>query len=69
MRLKQGDMFEVIDGEGHLWQACLVNKHMINDLTAIGEWSYECKQKILACDGSVKELNIPHQFKLQYKTF
>lgn len=46
----------------------VVNKHMINDLTAIGEWSYDCKQHILACDGSVKELNIPNLFKHLYKT-
>ena len=46
----------------------VVNKHMINDLTAIGEWSYDLKQNILACDGSVKSLNIPVLFKQLYKT-
>ena len=46
----------------------VVNKHMINDLTAIGEWSYDLKQNILACDGSVRDLNIPVLFKQLYKT-
>ena len=46
----------------------LVNKHLINDMNAIGKWSYDMKQQILANDGSVSLLDIPQQFKDMYKT-
>ena len=47
----------------------LVNKHLVNDLIAIGEWNKDTKQIIIASDGSVKNLvNIPPYYKMLYKT-
>jgi ribonucleoside-diphosphate reductase alpha chain len=47
----------------------LVNKHLINDLISIGEWSEIIKQIIIADDGSIQKISsIPKILKDLYKT-
>jgi ribonucleotide reductase alpha subunit len=46
----------------------IVNKHLVNDLLAIGEWNEEIKQIIIASDGNVNNLDIPPTYKELYKT-
>jgi ribonucleoside-diphosphate reductase alpha subunit len=47
----------------------IVNKHLVSDLLAIGEWNEETKQIIIASDGNVNNLpNIPPLYKELYKT-
>jgi ribonucleoside-diphosphate reductase alpha chain len=47
----------------------IVNRHLVADLTAAGLWSEEMKQLIIACNGSVQQLDvIPAALKEKYKT-
>ncbi len=48
----------------------IVNKHLVNDLLAIGEWNEDIKQKIIANDGNInlKLFDIPTSYKELYKT-
>jgi len=47
----------------------IVNKHLLKDLTALGLWSDSLKQKLMAANGSVAEINeIPADLKALYKT-
>nr|QFG74759.1 MAG: ribonucleotide reductase, barrel domain [Megaviridae environmental sample] len=47
----------------------IVNKHLVNDLYAIGEWNEDTKQLIVADNGSVGNIhNIPNIYKDLYKT-
>lgn len=46
-----------------------VNKHLINDLIELGIWNDNIKQKIIANDGSVQNIEeIPSDIKRLYKT-
>ena len=47
----------------------IVNKHLVNDLLAIGEWNDDTKQIIIASDGNINNLNnIPPTYKELYKS-
>ncbi len=49
----------------------LVNKHLVFDLLAIGEWNENIKQTIIATDGNISDsnlFNIPASYKELYKT-
>ncbi len=46
----------------------LVNKHLVFDLLAIGEWNENVRQTIIATDGNVSSLDIPSSYKELYKT-
>ncbi len=49
----------------------IVNKHLVNDLLAIGEWNENIKQLIIANDGNINNTNlfdIPTSYKELYKT-
>lgn len=46
----------------------IVNKHLVNDLLAIGEWNENIKQIIIANDGNINNINIPSSYKELYKT-
>ncbi len=46
----------------------IVNKHLVNDLLAIGEWNEEVKQIIIASDGNINNLDVPSIYKELYKT-
>jgi ribonucleoside-diphosphate reductase alpha subunit len=47
----------------------IVNKHLVRDLTKLGVWSIETKNKIIQAGGSVQHLeNIPYHIKELYKT-
>lgn len=47
----------------------VVNKHLVNDLTKLGLWSIETKNKIIQADGSIQHIeNIPKEIKDLYKT-
>ena len=47
----------------------VVNKHLLKDLTKLGLWTDELKQKLMAANGSVANLNeIPADLKALYKT-
>lgn len=47
----------------------IVNKHLIDDLIALGLWSNEMKDRILLHDGSVQHIDeIPQRLKDLYKT-
>lgn len=47
----------------------VVNKHLVNDLTKLGLWSIETKNKIIQADGSIQHIeNIPNEIKDLYKT-
>lgn len=46
----------------------IVNKHLVFDLLAIGEWNENVKQTIIATDGNVSSLDIPTSYKELYKT-
>lgn len=46
-----------------------VNKHMVRDLTALGLWTSEIKNQIVAANGSVQGIKqIPDRMKQVYKT-
>ncbi|MCO5572784.1 hypothetical protein L7F22_026543 [Adiantum nelumboides] len=47
----------------------VVNKHLLNDLTDMGLWSLELKNKIIANNGSILNVDkIPEDLKAVYKT-
>jgi len=47
----------------------VVNRHLIRDLTALGLWSPEIKERIVAANGSVQGLTeVPADLKARYKT-
>jgi ribonucleoside-diphosphate reductase alpha chain len=47
----------------------IVNKYLMRDLMALGIWSEDLKQKIVALNGSVQDITeIPEDIKLRYKT-
>lgn len=47
----------------------IVNKHLLKDLTKLGLWNDELKQKLMAANGSVANIpEIPADLKALYKT-
>ncbi|HMR90308.1 MAG TPA: ribonucleoside-diphosphate reductase subunit alpha [Saprospiraceae bacterium] len=47
----------------------IVNKHLLKDLTRLGLWNDELKQKLMAANGSVANIpEIPNELKALYKT-
>ena len=47
----------------------LVNKHLVAELAALGLWSEEMKQVIIAYNGSIQEIgSIPQDVRERYKT-
>ncbi|MBC8296275.1 MAG: hypothetical protein H8E55_10815, partial [Pelagibacterales bacterium] len=47
----------------------IINKHLVNDLISIGEWSTEIKDFMIAANGSIQHMNfLPDQILEQYKT-
>ena len=47
----------------------IINKHLVNDLISIGEWSTEIKDFMIAANGSIQHMNfLPNQILEQYKT-
>jgi ribonucleoside-diphosphate reductase alpha chain len=47
----------------------VLNKHLVNDLMAIGIWNPELKDRIIAANGSVQGLaELPEDLKARYKT-
>merc|ERR1712166_149137 len=46
----------------------ITNEYMINDMIAIGEWSDNIKDFIIADSGSIQKLDVSKIFKQLYKT-
>lgn len=47
----------------------IVNKHLLHDLTGLGLWTDEVRQKLMAANGSVAQIDeIPQHLKDLYKT-
>jgi ribonucleoside-diphosphate reductase subunit M1 len=46
----------------------VVNQHLLHDLTELGMWTPALKNELIAANGSVAELDIPHELKGIYKT-
>lgn len=46
----------------------VVNKHLLNDLIELRLWNEEMKEQLMRDNGSVQNLNIPHELKEIYKT-
>merc|ERR1712048_124225 len=46
----------------------VVNPHLLDDLTEIGIWNSNMKEKLILSNGSVFNLNIPIYFKEIYRT-
>jgi ribonucleoside-diphosphate reductase subunit M1 len=46
----------------------VVNQHLLHDLTRLGLWDSDMKNELVACSGSVKDLDIPAELKDLYKT-
>lgn len=47
----------------------VVNKHLLNDLVALGLWNSDMKNRLLAANGSVQDIpGIPTEIKELYKT-
>jgi ribonucleoside-diphosphate reductase subunit M1 len=47
----------------------VVNSHLMNDLASLGLWNSEMKQKIIAHNGSVQNIDeVPDDLKVLYKT-
>ncbi|MGB1032295.1 MAG: ribonucleoside-diphosphate reductase subunit alpha, partial [Flavobacteriales bacterium] len=47
----------------------IVNKHLLRDLTKLGLWDEEMKNRLIAANGSVQNINeIPENLKLLYRT-
>ncbi|MEM1319500.1 MAG: ribonucleoside-diphosphate reductase subunit alpha [Bacteroidota bacterium] len=47
----------------------VVNKHLLNDLISLGLWDEDMKQRLMAANGSIKEIKeIPQELKNLYKT-
>lgn len=46
----------------------VVNKHLLNDLTDMGIWNLELKNKIIHYNGSIQQVNeIPEDLKAVYR--
>lgn len=45
-----------------------MNPHLLRDLTELGLWSSEMKERIINDNGSVQRLDIPDNIKELYKT-
>lgn len=52
----------------HAGNFTIVNKYLVSELINVGLWSQELKDKIIAYDGSVLNVDIPEELKQQYKT-
>lgn len=46
----------------------VVNQHLLHDLTRLGLWDSDMKNELVACSGSVKDLDMPAELKDLYKT-
>ena len=46
----------------------VINRYLVADLMAVGLWSPEIKERIVAANGSVQGLDIPKDLKDRYKT-
>lgn len=47
----------------------IVNKHLLRDLTKLGLWDEDMKNRLIAANGSVQNINeIPENLKLLYRT-
>jgi ribonucleoside-diphosphate reductase alpha chain len=47
----------------------IVNKHLLKDLVQLGLWNNDMKNRIIAANGSIKDIdNIPAEIKELYKT-
>lgn len=46
----------------------VVNKYLVQDLIKLNLWNDDIKQRIIADNGSIQRLNLPHQLKDIYKT-
>ena len=46
----------------------VINRYLVADLMALGLWSPELKERIVAANGSVQGLDIPADLKQRYKT-
>ena len=46
----------------------VINRYLVADLMALGLWSPELKERIVAANGSVQGLDIPADIKARYKT-
>lgn len=46
----------------------IVNKHLVNDLKAIGKWNKNILTELQYDNGSVQKLDIPDELKQKYKT-
>ena len=46
----------------------VINRYLVADLMAVGLWSPELKERIVAANGSVQGLDIPQPLKDRYKT-
>ena len=46
----------------------MVNKHLVKDLQAIGQWNPDVKNEIIRAGGSVQGLDIPDSMKQIYRT-
>ena len=47
----------------------VVNTHLMNDLSSLGLWNGEMKQKVIAHGGSVQNIDeVPDELKVLYKT-
>nr|YP_003970181.1 putative ribonucleotide reductase large subunit [Cafeteria roenbergensis virus BV-PW1] len=46
----------------------VVNKHLINDLNEIGEWTNEIRQKVINDNGSIQNILLPNIIKNIYQT-
>jgi ribonucleoside-diphosphate reductase alpha chain len=46
----------------------VINRYLVADLMALGLWSPEVKERIVAANGSVQGLDIPQPLKDRYKT-
>lgn len=46
----------------------VVNQHLLHDLTRLGLWDSGMKNELVACNGSVHELDMPDELKELYKT-
>ena len=45
----------------------IVNKHLMNELIALGKWNDDVKNSIIANGGSIQQLDLPKPIKEKYK--
>eukprot|EP00930_Biecheleria_cincta_P030898 TRINITY_DN21418_c0_g1_i1.p1 TRINITY_DN21418_c0_g1~~TRINITY_DN21418_c0_g1_i1.p1 ORF type:complete len:222 (-),score=38.61 TRINITY_DN21418_c0_g1_i1:142-747(-) len=45
-----------------------VNRHLLKDLIALGLWTENLRQQLIAHNGSVQQLDVPVDIKVLYKT-